>query len=116
MSIQHTYVSFQQYDELRRYKEVSSGHSMYKCPAPCIEGDDWAHTIKRPVKSTWFMSNKTAIYMQYRRSLAQFGTTDIPDSKVHWANMGPTWGRQDPGGPHVGPVNLAIWDWFKCHR
>ena len=32
-----------------------------------------------------------------------------PDSKVHGANMGPTWGRQDPGGPHVGPVNLAIW-------
>ena len=23
--------------------------------------------------------------------------------------MGPTWGRQDPGGPHVGHVNLAIW-------
>ena len=26
--------------------------------------------------------------------------------------MGPTWGRQDPGGPHVGHVNLAIWDDF----
>ena len=24
--------------------------------------------------------------------------------------MGPTWGQQDPGGPHVGHVNLAIWD------
>ena len=24
--------------------------------------------------------------------------------------MGPTWGRQDPGGPHVGPMNFAIWD------
>ena len=34
----------------------------------------------------------------------------IPDSKVHGANMGPFWGRQDPGGPHVGPMNLAIWD------
>ena len=33
-----------------------------------------------------------------------------PDSKVHGANMGPTWGRQDPGGPHVGHVNLAIWE------
>ena len=32
-----------------------------------------------------------------------------PESKVHGANMGPTWGRQDPGGPHVGHVNLAIW-------
>ena len=34
----------------------------------------------------------------------------IPDSKVHGAHMGPTWGRQDPGGPHVGHVNLVIWD------
>ena len=23
--------------------------------------------------------------------------------------MVPTWGRQDPGGPHVGHMNLAIW-------
>ena len=35
---------------------------------------------------------------------------NIPDSKVHGANMGPTWGRQDPGGPHVGPMKLAIWE------
>ena len=33
-----------------------------------------------------------------------------PDSKVHGANMGPIWGRQDPGGSHVGPMNPAIWD------
>ena len=37
-------------------------------------------------------------------------TSKIPDSKVHGANMGPIWGRQDPGGTHVGPVNFAIWD------
>ena len=24
-------------------------------------------------------------------------------------NMGLTWGRQDPGGPHVGLMNLAVW-------
>ena len=44
-----------------------------------------------------------------------------PDSKVHGANMWLIWGRQDPGGPHVGPMapnwphvgpmNLAIWVW-----
>ena len=33
-----------------------------------------------------------------------------PDSKIHGANVGPIWGRQDPGGPHVGPINFAIWD------
>ena len=29
-------------------------------------------------------------------------------SKVHGANMGPLWDQQDPGGPHVGPMNFAI--------
>ena len=31
-----------------------------------------------------------------------------PDSKVHGADMGPTWGREDPGGTHVSPVKFAI--------
>ena len=36
-----------------------------------------------------------------------------PDGKVYGANMGPIWDQQDPGGPHVGPMDLAIWeDWF----
>ena len=33
---------------------------------------------------------------------------NIPDSKIRRANMGPIWGRQDPGGSHVGPMNFAI--------
>ena len=31
-----------------------------------------------------------------------------PDSKVHGANMGPTWALSAPGGPQVGPMKLAI--------
>ena len=31
-----------------------------------------------------------------------------PDSKVHEAYMGLTWGRPDPVGHHAGPMNLAI--------
>ena len=27
--------------------------------------------------------------------------------------MGPTCGRQDPGGPHVGPMNFAIWAFLE---
>ena len=27
-----------------------------------------------------------------------------PDSRVHGDNFGTTWGRQDPVGPHVGPI------------
>ena len=32
----------------------------------------------------------------------------VTDSKVHGANMKPTWVLSDPDGPHVDPMNLAI--------
>ena len=35
-------------------------------------------------------------------------SSDIPGSKVHGANMGPTWVLSAPDGPHVGPMNRAI--------
>ena len=40
---------------------------------------------------------------------------DIPDSKVHGANMGPIWVLSAPDGPHVGPTNLAIRDVWSLH-
>ena len=50
--------------------------------------------------------------------IVQYTTFNTPDNKVHGTNMGPVWGRQDPGGPHVGPMNFAIGDvhkveWFE---
>ena len=33
-----------------------------------------------------------------------------PDSKVHGANMGPTWILSAPDGSHGGPMNFAIWE------
>ena len=39
----------------------------------------------------------------------------LPDSKVYGANIGPIRGRQDPGGPYVGPMNLAIWEMLLQH-
>ena len=45
----------------------------------------------------------------------------FPKSKVHGANIGPTWVLSPPGGPHVGPINLAVkvtrcgrWLHFDC--
>ena len=38
-----------------------------------------------------------------------YESNDGPYSKAHRANMVPIWGRQGPGGPHVGPMNFAIW-------
>ena len=33
-----------------------------------------------------------------------------PDNMVRGANIGPIWGRQDPDGPHIGPMDFAIWE------
>ena len=60
-------------------------------------------------------------YFQHRPVMTNFSNANpvvmatdliLPNdsySKVHGANMGPNWGRQDPGGSHVGPMNLAFW-------
>ena len=47
--------------------------------------------------------------MQYVCSLSMAVFTN---NKVHGANMGPNWGRQDPGGTHVGPMKFAVWVWM----
>ena len=39
-----------------------------------------------------------------------------PDSKVHGANLGPTWVLSAPDGPHVGSMNLAIRVFITCIR
>ena len=40
--------------------------------------------------------------------ISSLQNTPYSDSKVHDAYMWPTWGRQDSGVLHVGPMNLAI--------
>ena len=52
----------------------------------------------------------TREFYPYPVGLVVLGKKVYPlDSKVHGADIGPTWGRQDPGGPYVGPMNIAIW-------
>ena len=55
-----------------------------------------------------------AVYLQYTVSPWLYASAlqivQFTHSKVHGANMGPTWGRQDPGGLHVGLMNL----WVIC--
>ena len=33
----------------------------------------------------------------------------LPWQQGAWGQHGPIWGRQNPGGSHVGPKNLAMW-------
>ena len=63
--------------------------------------------------------NKLSHVRQYLRLMQKLQSAMrqiIPDSKVLVANMGPIWGRQDPGGPHVGPMNFAIWDIIRFEQ
>ena len=61
--------------------------------------------IKNALSSTYWKQNSNAVCNLIMES--------IPDSKVHGANMGPTWGQQASDGPHVGPMNLAIRDVYR---
>ena len=45
----------------------------------------------------------------WEKTMVPEGKGNFHDSKVHGAIMGPSWGRQDPGGPHVGPMNQVIY-------
>ena len=49
------------------------------------------------------------MYLQYPTTIRRWWVGCIyPDSKIHGTNIGPTWVLSSPGGPHVGPMNLAI--------
>ena len=80
---------------------MHSGHYHY----PCV-----CHIWKQSVQCV-FSYRVHSIYMAVGGG--RFRHETIPDSKVHAAYMGPTWGRQDPGGPHAGPMILAICDYFR---
>ena len=66
---------------------------------------------KLPFIKQWNYSGRTGTCIWDRTLIYRYRAYwyDYPDSKVHGANMGPIWGRQDPGGPNVGPMNFAIW-------
>ena len=53
----------------------------------------------------WSQTEKN-VFIRYRYPLRK--SRGYPDSKVHGANMGPTWVLSAPDGPHVGPMNIAI--------
>ena len=69
-------------------------------PVQCLSV---GHSVYSMIQRMGLLSHFTLDFVHSRRK-------DVShDCKVHGANMGPIWGRQDPGGPHVGPGNFAIW-------
>ena len=81
------------------YRDVCK-HRRPNCPVPA----DWI-TSRVPPDKHWSSRHNQAS----KGSNYILRTQAPPDSKVHGANMGSICGRQDPGGPHVGPMNFVIW-------
>ena len=64
----------------------------------------------RSRSSYWPPGNDLSYWPQLLTSLFTLPIAwHVPHSRVHGANMGPIWGRQDLGGLHVGHMNFAIW-------
>ena len=87
-----------------------------KLPPGKCKNTSWRHCCcqatshylsQRWLGSRWPYGGTGSQYVQgpHNETIVQ----TYPDSKVHGANMGSIWGQQDPGGPHVGPMNLALW-------
>ena len=76
---------------------------------PCYQGSLLIHEESiREDQPEWLLLNGKKHHQgMYPVSTPHHQRDGSPDSKVHGPNMGPIWGRQDPGGPHVGPMNLV---------
>ena len=60
----------------------------------------------------WFVVWRSQVVCGIHLGATSQTIRNIPDSKVHVAHIGPTWVLSAPGGPHIGPMNLAIRDVF----
>ena len=91
---------------LHRYGFVSSVSSYFLIITPSI--------FASSLQAVAWIGNQSAVTQE---TWAGCSIDNIPNSKVLGANMGPIWGWQDPGGPHVGPMKFAIsqtrvFNWF----
>ena len=72
----------------------------------CFTGLGWSMDYRSPSDVT---PENISAYLTWIQLNWTCNQRNHPHGKVPGANMGPIWGQQDPGGPHVGPRNFAIW-------
>ena len=84
----------------------------FSCHANKTAVSDWSY-LNTQLKYVTFIVHYH-VFMTWRNRFAFYYN---PDSKIHGANMRPTWVLPAPDGPHVGPMNLAIWEytWYMCN-
>ena len=86
-------------------KHITFEHFIY----PCIHGHQvWVRLL---ILFLTYEAQCGAVITRCTQS-SQNTFNSYPDSKVHGANMGPTWVLSAPDGPHVGFMNLAIGVWY----
>ena len=70
----------------------------------------WRSRLRAVRTRSWNASSQAYSLISWNKqsNMIQRIYHTFPDSKIHGANVGLTWGQQDPGGPHVGHMNLAI--------
>ena len=71
----------------------------------CRQSSMSASGVTRPNELSWIVKVWRLCVLTDHRYCA---ILLCPDSKVHGANMGPTWVLSAPDGPHVGSMILAI--------
>ena len=77
----------------------------------CAQWRDWNGKVNKVIWTEYMLAHLS------HKVIPEPPPPPPPDSKVHGVNMGPIWGRQNSGGPHVGPMNFAIWGpSFWCYR
>ena len=72
-----------------------------------VVGNIWVYNVTKGYAMLTRHVN-TAWYSVIAPEASVWTQRNYPDSKVHGANKGPIWDRQDPGGPHAGPMQ-APW-------
>ena len=99
---------YKTYSGKHRYKHVFVCACVYLCVCvyPAIVS---TFMIVLTYIDECFILTKFCHSVQYFHVSLDLWLRNNPDSKARGANLGPIWSRQDPGGPHVGPMNFAIW-------
>ena len=89
------YITWPYHDKMKFYHVISNLWSEIPCAL---------FQTQRP-----FLNGTTSRVVHLQSPSITCVSYNHPNSKVPGANMGPIWSRQDPGGPHVGPMNFDIW-------
>ena len=73
-------------------------------------------TLCLPDKTMWVspsFGNTVHVFNCFVLFCSHTGARKQPWKQGLWGQHGSTWGQQEQGGPHVCPMNFAIWE-YSC--